>query len=135
VQAFGRLCQRDVVTRGDAFSVARAAGVYLEGLGGTEQGVVGALAAVGLLATGDDGRVVQLSAWPHPDDFSDAQPVSAILARGVDTIECRETGAPLLDGFVDVGKHLRPNLHGGRIVLFVEPTGDPHGPAWRAIKL
>lgn len=135
ILAFGRLCQRQVVTRAQAHSAARSAGIYLEGLGGTEQGVIGALAAVGLVATGDDGRVVHLASWPYPDDFSRAQQVSAVRARGVDSIECRQTGAPVFDGLVDVGKHLRPNLRGGRIVLLVEPAADPAGPPWCAVKV
>jgi hypothetical protein len=38
---------------------------------------------------------------------------------------------------VDVGKKLRPNLRGGRFVLFVEPAGadGDNGAQWRAIKL
>jgi hypothetical protein len=36
------------------------------------------------------------------------------------------------DGIVDVGRHLRPNVRDGRIVLFVERTGES---AWRAVKL
>ncbi len=135
VRAFGRLCQADVVTKTSAHAVAREARLHLEGLGGSEHGVIGALAAVGLVATGDDGRVVHLASWPYPDSFCGARQAADIRARGIDRIECRETGAAILDGLVDVGKHLRPNLRGGRIVLFVEATGDDQTPPWRAIKL
>ena len=135
VQAFGRLCQNELVTRAHAHTVARSAGVYLEGLGGTEQGVVGALAAIGLAATGEDGRVVHLASWPSPDSFSGPHDVREIRARGVDCVECRETGMVLLEGLVDVGKHLRPNRRGGRVVLFVEATGSRDAAPWRAIKL
>ena len=43
---FGRRCQREIVRQEDARDAARVAGVHLEGFGGTEGGVIGALAAV-----------------------------------------------------------------------------------------
>lgn len=134
VVEFGQRCQREVVAKADARSVALRAGVHLEGLGGSEQGMIGALAAVGLIASGEDGRVVQLARWPYPDEFSGPHTTSEILARGVDAIRLQQTGAPIAEGVVDVGKHLRPNVRGGRIVLFVEPAGG--GAAdWKAVKL
>jgi len=37
---------------------------------------------------------------------------------------------------VDIGKHLRPNWRGGRIVLFVEAVTGSESPAqWRAVKI
>jgi hypothetical protein len=136
VQAFGRRCQHELVSRSEAHAIARAAGLLLEGLGGTEDGVIGALAAVGLAASGDDGRIVHLAGWPNPDDFGGPQELAAIRARGVDDT-CRfDTGEPLEAGLVDVGKRLRPSRRGHRVVLFVEPCGEGAERAqWRAVKL
>jgi len=144
VIAFGRQCQRQPVRREDAMALARAHGIFLEPLGGTGDGVIGALAAVGLRAWGDDGRVVHRPGWPWPDDLSGEQPVAAVLAAAVD--EIRSPAGTVRDGVVDVGKHLRPNFRGGRVVLFVEPVSAGDGGAasaspgdagarWRALKL
>ena len=62
--AWGERCQRELVDQKEARSLARAARVYLQGLGGTEGGVIGALAAVGLLASRKGGRVVHLGSSP-----------------------------------------------------------------------
>jgi hypothetical protein len=133
---FGRRCQREVVRQDEARALARAHGVHLEGLGGTEDGVIGALAAVGLLAGGDDGRVVHLPGWSWPDGFAGPRPLAAVLGRGVDEIRQATGDEPVTDGVVDVGKHLRPSFRGGRVVLFVEPCGNGATPtAWRAVKL
>ena len=105
---------------------------------------IGALAAAGLRAWGDDGRVVHRPGWPWPDDFAGEQPVAAVIARGVD--EIRAPTGPVTDGVVDVGKRLRPSFRGGRVVLFVEPVSAADegaararlaNPAarWRALKL
>jgi hypothetical protein len=138
ITAYARRCQREVVRQVEARALARAHGVYLEGFGGTEDGVIGALAAVGLLATADDGRVVHLAGWDWPDDFSGVQPVAAIQSRGVEEISVGHRGPSVTDGFVDIGKHLRPSYHGGRVVLLVEPADVPGrggGRRWRARKL
>jgi hypothetical protein len=135
VQAFGRRCQQEVVQQDDARRLAAGLGVHLEGLGGTEQGVIGALAAIGLAASQEDGRVVHRSDWPYPDEFCGAQPVAAVLARGVDEIREMASGAPVMSGAIDIGKHLRPNVRHGRIVLFVAPSEDRSAAAWQAVKL
>ncbi|MCG6956942.1 MAG: ABC transporter substrate-binding protein [Gemmatimonadetes bacterium] len=145
VIAFGRRCQREPVRQEEALALARAHGIVLEPLGGTGDGVIGALAAVGLRAWGDDGRVVHRAGWRWPDDLSGEQPVAAVLAAGVD--EIRSPAGIVTDGVVDVGKHLRPNFRGGRVVLFVEPEdpvgsggasaekGVPPPASWKALKL
>lgn len=132
VVAFGARCQREVVTRGDAESLAGRHGIHLEGLGGTRGGMIGALAAVGLAAAQNDGRVVVNGTWP--DDLSGLQPIAAIEARGV-AVQCLESGASICEGEVDVGKHLRPNLRAGRVVLFVRSEETPTGRQWLAVRL
>lgn len=114
---FGKLCQREIVTQSQSRELAAAHGVFLEGLGGTEGGVIGSLAAVGLAATGEDGRIVQWETWP--DDLSGLQPVAELAARDVAVREL-ERQLDVRHGWVDVGKHLRPNVRGGKAVLFVQ---------------
>jgi hypothetical protein len=134
VMAFGRRCQAEIVGQAEARHLAAACGLHLEGLGGTEDGVIGALAAVGLAAGRDDGRVVQLGTWP--DDLSGPAEVAAIRARGVELRQV-DSGEPVTDGWVDVGKRLRPNYRAGRVVLFVTPGPGPGGGQadWQAVKL
>jgi hypothetical protein len=135
MRAFGVRCKSEVVTQDEARAAAARAGCHLEGLGGTEQGVIGALAAVGLIVGGEDGRVVHLSSWPYPDDaFSGPRAIDDLYARGVDTVRQLGSDSPVTIGPVDIGKHLRPNWRGGRIVLYVDASTDPVSP-WRAVKL
>ena len=58
VVEWGLRCQREFVKQSDARQIAAQHGIHLEGLGGTEDGVIGALAAIGLMATQNDGRVI-----------------------------------------------------------------------------
>jgi tRNA(Ile2) C34 agmatinyltransferase TiaS len=134
---YGLRCKDRVVTQEEAHSVAARSGCYLEGLGGTEQGVVGALAAVGLFDTGDDGRVVHLVSWSYPDDdFNGVRAIEAIIGRGVNEIRRLGSDERISEGLVDIGKHLRPNRRGGRIVLYVDAATEPESiTPWRAVKI
>jgi hypothetical protein len=133
MKSFAARAKNDLVTQEQARGVAEGSGCHLEGLGGTHQGIIGALAAVALAAGGDDGRVVHLQDWPWPDPFSGVQPVDAIRNRGVAEIRTL-SGEAFTGKFVDVGKHLRPNWRDGCVVLFVEAaTGN--GAVARATKV
>lgn len=131
VEYFGRRCKKELVTSTEARNLAWKHGIYLEGLGGTEDGIIGALAAVGLAASGLDGRVVRWMDWA--DDLSGPQPVTLIADRGIEVRDI-DTDLSVTYGTVDLGKKLRPNMFGGHPVLFVRP--DPTGPdRYAAIKL
>ena len=136
VVQFGRRCQRELVGQQEARDLAARHGIHLEGLGGTEDGVIGALAAVGLAATDEDGRVVHLASWPWPDDLTGPQEVATLRARGIDEIRCVGSDELVTDGVVDIGKRLRPNRRGGRVVLYVTPTPEswPASSFWQAVR-
>lgn len=116
---WGIRCKNLLVDKEEARKLASRTGIPLESLGGTEDGIIGALAALGLASTKNDGRIVRMGHWP--DDLSDDQPVSILSERDVEVREY-QTDQEILTGLVDVGKHLRPNFRNGRTVLFVEPV-------------
>lgn len=132
VSAFGCRCKQEIVTQKEARDLALAYGFHLEGFGGTEGGVIGALAAVGLAATNGDGRVVQHGEWP--DDLSEWQEVPRIHERGIDVCDL-ETRAEVQQGIVDLGKRLRPNFRRGKSVLFVRRMVERPGEVFEAVRL
>ncbi len=152
--AWGRRCQSEIVTQAEAREIAERAGVRLLGLGGTNGGIIGALAAVGLTHSGNDGRLVRWQSWP--DDLTGSTPISVLNGRDIEVrsldglspdrmpddgrsssrIE-RSAGEELFEGVVDVGKHCRPNLRDHRAVLFVTRNLNPEclDAEWTALKL
>jgi hypothetical protein len=134
IAEFGERCQHELVTQPEARQLAKTHGLHLEGCGGTQDGVIGALAAVGLVAKGNDGRVVQIGAWP--DDLDGPQDIPTLLARNVQVC-CLDSGRTITSGTVDVGKHLRPNYRGKRLVLHARAgLGDEGGvDFWQAVRL
>jgi tRNA(Ile2) C34 agmatinyltransferase TiaS len=126
VRAFGRQVQQELVNQAQARALAEAHGLLLQGLGGTQDGVIGALAAVGLAACGDDGRYVLVG---RSRSLSGLQPVAALLAAGIAAVQTRD-GRPVREGLVQTDK-VRPARRGGRPIAVVEWTGD----YWQPLKL
>ncbi len=128
ITAWGRRCQQEIVTQAEARDLATRCGIRLEGLGGTNGGVIGALAAIGLTADGNDGRLVQWQEWP--DELTGPTPVERLWERDIEVRTLtgdavgnprpnRSDGRELQTGIVDVGKHARANLREHRACLFV----------------
>lgn len=126
VSGFGRRAQRELVNQDDAKGLASAHGLPLLALGGDGSGIIGALAAVGLAATGEDGRYVLVG---RSRELAGLQPVPALLAAGIVAVQTVE-GQPVTEGLVQTDK-LRPARRGGEPIAVVEWAGDH----WLPLKL
>jgi hypothetical protein len=60
IMDFGEKAACEVLKIEDAFSLAKSVSIMLYGLGGSCQGVIGALASVGQYARGKDGRFIDM---------------------------------------------------------------------------
>ena len=128
VRLFGLRAKQEVLDQAEAYECAGRSGVLLSGLTGDGGGVIGALAAVGLYLTGDDGRFLWL-----PGLRELLGTATAIDLRELARIEVVQSvdGASLPpETLVELGDWVRPVLRGGRSVLFVEPGGGD-GDRWR----
>jgi tRNA(Ile2) C34 agmatinyltransferase TiaS len=123
---FGRRVQTQLVDQDQARQLAATHATLLEGLGGTNDGIIGALAAVGLAASGDDGRYVLVG---RSRELRGLQPVSALLAAGIAAVQT-PNGQPVVNGLVQTDR-LRPARRGGQAIAIVEQDGD----CWQPLKL
>jgi tRNA(Ile2) C34 agmatinyltransferase TiaS len=114
IAAFGRRVQSEVVTQQEAKDLAQETGIILRGLGGDESGVIGALSAVGLAASGQDGRYVLVG---RSRELKGLQPVSALLDAGIVDV-CTQSGQSVSEGLV-LADRLRPARRNGQAVLVV----------------
>ena len=124
--AFGRFTQVQLVTQQYARSLAADHDIQLLGLGGDEDGVIGALAAIGLAAQGDDGRYVQVGTVR---ELTGLQPVPALIAAGVSAVRTLD-GSSVNQGLVLTDK-LRPARRDGIPVAVVQWDVDH----WLPLKL
>lgn len=131
VTSFGLRCKTALCTQQEARDLAEAGGLLLTGLGGTEDGVIGAVAAVGLAASGDDGRVVMIDGH---DDLSGICQITDLHKRRV-KVRCHEGGQAISQGRIDIGKHLRPNLRNHAIVQHAVKDAGRAADLWKAVRL
>jgi len=124
--AFGKKAQQELVSRTEAFELAGRYGIQLEGLGGTKDGVIGALAGVGLSSTGEDGRYVMVGSLRQLEGL---QPLEKVYSAGVAEIQT-ENGEKVSQGLINTLK-LRPARRGGRPVAVVTWQDD----YWQPVKL
>lgn len=123
---FGRRAQAEVVTQEQARRLASAYDLRLEGLGGTQDGVIGALAALGLAACGEDGRYLLVGTIRA---LTGLQPVETLLSAGVAAVKTMD-GQLVQHGLVLADK-LRPARRSSVPVQYVDWQGDH----WQPLKL
>ncbi|HXX34719.1 MAG TPA: hypothetical protein VEM15_09620 [Thermodesulfobacteriota bacterium] len=117
---FGRRCTAKVVTQKEALQAAL--GAHLSGHGGTNDGIIGAAAAVGLTAQGWGGRFVEFGSLR---DFPEKVRVSDLEMSGIVVVSIDRDGRfPAPEDVIDTKGWLRPRLWGGRPVLPVNGRGD-----------
>lgn len=129
VFTWARLAKNRVLNRQDALQTARSAGIGITGLTGSGDGVIGALAAVGLRFRGEDGRFLWL---PNLHTLHGVYKYYELMDLvPFDNIETLKGKSPRPDEKVSLGEWFHPVLREGRCVLLVDaehkdPTYDWH---------
>ncbi len=111
---FANRATQQVVTMPEAFDLCRQAFMSLHGLGGNCQGIIGALGSVGLRASGENGRFIDL---PGLRELSGCVGIETFDRIGV-TIEhrCGQKSRGVNDRYETLD-WVRPRLIGGKAVL------------------
>ncbi len=132
IESWGRRAKKEVLSRAEARQLALSAGVYLEGLTGTYDGIIGALAAVGLRKGGNDGRFIWLRKKRELRDMLPGFYSPAALARdlGVGLIVDKEGKEILPPAEVYIHEWFRPVLRKNAVTLIVEKTHDNGKDFW-----
>lgn len=119
LEAFGRQCTAKIVRQQDAIRAVGSA--HLSGHGGTNGGIIGAAAAVGLTVSGWSGRFIEYGTLR---DFPDPVSVATLREKGIRTISLdRDAVCPQPEDRVITKGWLRPRLWGREAVLPVMPLG------------
>ena len=117
---FGRSCTGNVMTQQDVLKVAN--GTHLSGHGGTNDGIIGAAAAVGLTVSGWSGRFIEFGGLR---DFPDRITVKEMEDFGIQVVSLdRNAMVPNADDTITTKGWLRPRLWGSRPILPVLPAGE-----------
>jgi tRNA(Ile2) C34 agmatinyltransferase TiaS len=117
--AFGKRCTREIVTQREAMEAASC--FHLSGHGGTNGGIIGAAAAVGLTASGWSGRFIE---YGRLRDFPSTVAVSELEKSQMKVVSVdRDAAIPAPEDVVHTRSWLRPRLWAGQAVVLVAPSG------------
>jgi len=116
--AFGKDAKCTILTQEKARTLAKNLNIRLKGLGGTEDGVIGAMAGLGLAVELNDGRFIQRGKIRN---VLGPCSVQQLLAAGIDEV-CTLDGRTITSGIVmnEENKSPKPCPVNGRVILFVE---------------
>jgi hypothetical protein len=118
--AFGQDAKNMIVTQQRALNVSRNCGIRVEGLGGTNGGVIGAVAGIGLASFGNDGRFLFKG---KNRELGGIRSISEIINAGIDQVVTPQ-GDIMNEGKVRIPKNATPSFIHGKAVLFVERSDD-----------
>jgi len=117
---FGKNAKVKVLTKEMAYDFAEEHGIYLNEFGGTGDGIIGALAGVGLRLTGNDGRFK----GKHKIEEGLYQVETLKEVLNIDEIINQQTKSYLLEGNVYVSGKVKSVLHNHKRVLPVYLSND-----------
>jgi tRNA(Ile2) C34 agmatinyltransferase TiaS len=116
VQRFGQMAQGRVLRKVDATKLAEETGIFLEELGGSGDGIIGALAGLGLCSTGADGRYILLEGLR---ELEGSVSVERLLEMDIRTVVL-DSGKKVEEGTVTTAERIRPSRVAGNPILFVK---------------
>lgn len=127
---FGMRAKNSVISMQEAYALAREMGIHLSSHGGTGQGIIGALAGVGLRLGGNDGKM--RGSLNLPDENGVIAVADILSHPAVDVVRTME-GVTLKGGErVRLVDKVKTVLIGGKMVLLVLPDPDGNaGAGWK----
>jgi hypothetical protein len=127
---FGYKAKREVVTKEDAYSLARRLNIHLSEHGGNGQGIIGALAGAGLRLSYNDGRFKGTLKIDAPDNMITVQDFCSHPA--VDEVRSLEGAYLDASELVLLGNIVKPILVEGKAVILVQQVAAADGRAlWK----
>jgi hypothetical protein len=131
VEEWGRRAKREVLTQQEAIQIAEKNEIKLEGLTGTKDGIIGALAAIGLRNSGNDGRFI----WQPGKQLRDLTGSLTVeeLLRGtqIDAVMTRDGKILDPDDMIDLTDWVRAVLIDKKTYIIAERNLKKSGNDWK----
>lgn len=129
IVSWGQQAKHIPLFRSSAIELARTHRISIAGFHGTGNGVIGALAAVGLYYSGNDGRFTWL---PGLAAMKGTLTLPSLLnICSVDRVENERGRRPLERDLIYLGNEPAPVLRDGKSVLLLEAAGRDDPYQWR----
>lgn len=133
IKEWGDDAKKIVLKMSDAINLANESGVYLQGFTGTREGMIGALAAIGLRSGGNDGRFIWRKSKKELRDMQAGiiETAKLILELELGYIEDLKGKQPMKTDKIFIHDWVRPVLKHNKAVLIVEKTEDHEQYEWK----
>jgi hypothetical protein len=131
IMNWGSRAKKEILTQKEARESALQANIYLEGLTGDKDGIIGALAACGLRKNGNDGRCIWLRG-KELRELNGIYPINELMkVINADRVIDITGKAIPVEERLDVGDWLRPVLKNNRITIVVEKQLNHNEYEWK----
>lgn len=130
--AFGVSAKQTVLSKQEAYSLANKTGIHLSEHGGTGDGIIGALAGIGLRLQGNDGR---FRGWLNLGESGQITTPKALCNHPFVDAVVNDEGHPLTEEIpvILADSKIKTVLCNHRQVIPVTATVDDSGPAWTTL--
>ncbi len=130
---WGQQAKKQVLSKKKALELADNHEIFLEGLTGTHDGIIGALAAIGLRRSGNDGRFIWLKG-KELRELSGAMEFKEIKNKtGIQEIFNKKY-EPIQDtAIIDMGEWVRPILKDHKPTIIVEEEKNNERIYWKCV--
>ena len=129
---WGRNAKKTVLTKKAALELASKNNIFLEGLTGTHDGIIGSLAAIGLRKWGNDGRCI----WLQGHEIRDLKGIYKIETLkqlvSIDEVQTKEGVTVPNHEFMNIEEWFRPVIKNGKIISLVESEKNLKN-EWKAV--
>ena len=127
---FGSRAKKEVLSQAMALALAGKYNIDLEGLTGTKDGIIGALAAIGLRKSGDDGRFI----WVRGTELHEIAGIYTIEktleVTGIDSVVDKLGNILQATDKINLGDWVRPVIRNNKILLVADKIYNHNGYGW-----
>lgn len=131
VEEWGRRAKREVLTQTEAYAIAERNDLRLEGLTGTKDGIIGALAAIGLRNDGNDGRFIWQPGKQLRDLSGSVSVENLLQGTKVNAVMTRDGKELTPETMIDLGDWVRAVLINKRTYIIAERNLRKSGNDWK----
>lgn len=122
LMSFGFRAKEEILTKEEAYKTATQCNIHLSEYGGTGDGIIGALAGIGLRMSGNDGRFQGRTQLKEPGEI---MAISDVLAQSdIDEVQSIEGELLAVDETLILGEKIKSVLLDGKKKLLVYREDD-----------
>ena len=128
---YGQNAKSIVLNQDIAKKMAKEHNIYLEGLTGTKDGIIGSLAAIGLRASGNDGRFIWMNNFALRDIKGIYLAEKLLSETSIDLIIDTNKIEISNSEKIELGEWVRPVLQNNKKIIIVEKSNNTNEYEWK----